>query len=131
MPTDRISWIDNLRFVAIAFVAFGHTNALAPAGVVRYAYTFHLAIFWFLSGKCVLAFLGIAAWFGIAHYLPSWSPTLYLGRASLIVLGLHEVFFDVTYRANRALTALFGAPPFFVSRSHSFWMQLAAGVSRP
>ena len=82
-----------------------------------------------LLAKFVLAFLGVAAVFALSMLLPRVRPALTLGRASLVVLGLHEVFFDMVYRANHFLTGRYGVSPFFTQRSPTITGQLASSLT--
>jgi len=50
----RISWIDNLKALAIFFVVLGHTVGL-PLAVQKLIFSFHMPIFFFLSGMLVKA----------------------------------------------------------------------------
>lgn len=49
--TDRIYWIDALRAIAIILVVVGHTPGIqAYVSVVKYIYSFHIPLFFFISG---------------------------------------------------------------------------------
>lgn len=45
---ERIKWIDILRAIAIIFVVIGHT--LTEGEVQTYFYSFHIPLFFFISG---------------------------------------------------------------------------------
>lgn len=45
---ERIKWIDILRAIAIIFVVVGHT--LTEGEVQTYFYSFHIPLFFFISG---------------------------------------------------------------------------------
>lgn len=49
---ERIIWIDSLRAIAIFYVVLGHaiTTFAAPAVYNKYVYSFHLPLFFFVSG---------------------------------------------------------------------------------
>jgi len=49
---DRICWIDTLRALAILLMVFAHTNHAEAdiEGVVIYIYSFHIPLFFFVSG---------------------------------------------------------------------------------
>ncbi len=53
MPS-RISWIDNVKALAIFFVVLGHTIGLPPAAE-KLIFSFHMPIFFFLSGMLAKA----------------------------------------------------------------------------
>ncbi|PMP85456.1 MAG: hypothetical protein C0174_04435 [Thermodesulfobium narugense] len=46
----RIDWVDKARFYGIFWIAFGHTTYFSPEILIKYAYSFHLALFWFIAG---------------------------------------------------------------------------------
>ena len=52
LTSNRIYWIDNLRALAILLMVFGHTNNTEAEieNVVNYIYSFHLPLFFFISG---------------------------------------------------------------------------------
>lgn len=52
MQIQREQWIDIAKFFGIFFVVFGHIYDLAPVFSITYVYSFHIIIFWFLSGYC-------------------------------------------------------------------------------
>jgi fucose 4-O-acetylase-like acetyltransferase len=82
-----------------------------------------------VPAKYLVAFLCVVAWLGVAMLLPAWRPLLYLGEVSLVVLALHEVFFDVTYRLNGVLGSWLRLPPFFTQKSPTFAGQLTSSVA--
>lgn len=45
---SRIKWIDNARAIGILLVVLGHS--LIPASIQTYIYSFHMPLFFFLSG---------------------------------------------------------------------------------
>lgn len=53
MNQNRIYWIDAAKFLGIAWIAVGHAYSILPLYLVHYAYSFHLALFWCLSGICL------------------------------------------------------------------------------
>lgn len=46
----RIDWVDKAKFYGIFWIAFGHTTYFSPEILIKYAYSFHLALFWFVAG---------------------------------------------------------------------------------
>ena len=48
--TRRIDWIDALRGLAMFFVIWGHTFPTNKWGIRKYIYSFHLPLFFFISG---------------------------------------------------------------------------------
>jgi fucose 4-O-acetylase-like acetyltransferase len=46
----RIDWVDKAKFFGIFWIAFGHTTYFSPEILIKYAYSFHLALFWFVAG---------------------------------------------------------------------------------
>lgn len=49
--TRRVCWIDTLRAIAIVFVVIGHTPGIQGYhNIVKYIYSFHIPLFFFLSG---------------------------------------------------------------------------------
>lgn len=49
MSKDRIDWIDNLKAIGIYLMVLGHHETMSK-DVVNYIYSFHMALFFFISG---------------------------------------------------------------------------------
>ena len=50
MKLDHIEWVDRAKMLAIACIIFGHSYSYSPDFAIKYVYSFHLCLFWFLAG---------------------------------------------------------------------------------
>jgi acyltransferase len=48
--TKREEWIDNLKGLGIIIIVFGHSCYSSDSMVIKYIYTFHVPLFFFISG---------------------------------------------------------------------------------
>jgi acyltransferase len=47
---QRIDWVDSLKAIGIFFVVMAHHDKEIPWGLVKYIYSFHIPLFFFISG---------------------------------------------------------------------------------
>ena len=48
--TNRLNWIDWAKVIAISFVVFGHIPQVSGSFPQHYIVTFHMPLFFFISG---------------------------------------------------------------------------------
>lgn len=90
MKKERINWIDLARGVAILFVVFGHT--LSGGNVQTYVYSFHIPLFFLISGMVYhddkLSFKE----FSIKKARQLLIPYLFFGIVSVILYSIFGSF---------------------------------------
>ena len=133
----RIDWVDKAKFFGIFWIVFGHTTYFSPEILIKYAYSFHLALFWFIAGfvfnpkfdmtprqillRNIRRYIIPYFFFGILIYI-----------YSVIILTPHKIVF-LTYftnllivKENQFTTPLWFLPAiFFVSTVYDYCLRLS------
>lgn len=121
---ERISYIDSIKGLAIFLMVMGHTlscclegsgvdiahvvpdaptNLLYAAGLGNFIYSFHMGLFFFISG-----YLTYKDRFDYKHLLISRSKRLLIPYIVLLVLGLHYWFLFSLWQISLVASLLFG-----------------------
>ncbi|WP_169309401.1 acyltransferase family protein [Thermodesulfobium narugense] len=133
----RIDWVDKARFYGIFWIAFGHTTYFSPEILIKYAYSFHLALFWFIAGfvfnpKFKMAPTQVFLRNIYRYIIPYFFFGILIYIYSIVILSSHRPNF-LTYftnllivKENQFTTPLWFLPAlFFVSTLYDFILRFS------
>lgn len=96
MPSQRIKWIDIARGIGIILVVLGHRGEIFKTDLISFIYSFHMPLFFFLSGYvfCAEHYLNFKEFFK-KKFLNLIVPYLSFSLISLFAFGIGKQHINI------------------------------------